>query len=118
MGLTISKVVGVLHAHTHKFLRRHKPWYDEPKFAIHSVSADYPSCAQVFGRLFSKKEMRILMVGLDAAGKTTILYKLKVRISAFPIKMYIFLHCIKFVLPPPPRPLLASSFSHNWRYDG
>lgn len=25
----------------------------------------------------SKKEMRILMVGLDAAGKTTILYKLK-----------------------------------------
>ena len=24
-----------------------------------------------------KKEMRILMVGLDAAGKTTILYKLK-----------------------------------------
>ena len=26
---------------------------------------------------FGKKEMRILMVGLDAAGKTTILYKLK-----------------------------------------
>lgn len=26
---------------------------------------------------FHKKEMRILMVGLDAAGKTTILYKLK-----------------------------------------
>ena len=25
----------------------------------------------------SKKDMRILMVGLDAAGKTTILYKLK-----------------------------------------
>lgn len=32
---------------------------------------------KLFGRLFSKKEMRILMVGLDAAGKTTILYKLK-----------------------------------------
>lgn len=31
----------------------------------------------VFNRLFSKKPMRILMVGLDAAGKTTILYKLK-----------------------------------------
>ena len=31
----------------------------------------------VFKKLFSKKEMRILMVGLDAAGKTTILYKLK-----------------------------------------
>ena len=27
--------------------------------------------------LIGKKEMRILMVGLDAAGKTTILYKLK-----------------------------------------
>lgn len=28
-------------------------------------------------RGFSKTEVRILMVGLDAAGKTTILYKLK-----------------------------------------
>ncbi|XP_077000939.1 ADP-ribosylation factor 1-like isoform X3 [Tamandua tetradactyla] len=33
--------------------------------------------ANLFKGLFSKKEMRILMVGLDAAGKTTILYKLK-----------------------------------------
>lgn len=31
----------------------------------------------VFNRLFGKKQVRILMVGLDAAGKTTILYKLK-----------------------------------------
>ena len=31
----------------------------------------------LFGRLFGKKQVRILMVGLDAAGKTTILYKLK-----------------------------------------
>lgn len=31
----------------------------------------------LFVGLFSKKEMRLLMVGLDAAGKTTILYKLK-----------------------------------------
>ena len=31
----------------------------------------------LFKSLFGKKEMRILMVGLDAAGKTTILYKLK-----------------------------------------
>ena len=30
-----------------------------------------------FNKQFGKKEMRILMVGLDAAGKTTILYKLK-----------------------------------------
>ncbi|KAG9148702.1 hypothetical protein Leryth_013381 [Lithospermum erythrorhizon] len=35
------------------------------------------SFAKLFTRLFAKKEMRILMVGLDAAGKTTILYKLK-----------------------------------------
>merc|ERR1719287_363563 len=34
--------------------------------------------AKMIGSLFAgKKEMRILMVGLDAAGKTTILYKLK-----------------------------------------
>lgn len=32
---------------------------------------------KLFKSLFGKKEMRILMVGLDAAGKTTILYKLK-----------------------------------------
>merc|ERR1712227_775455 len=31
----------------------------------------------LFRNLFGKKEMRILMVGLDAAGKTTILNKLK-----------------------------------------
>merc|ERR1739841_219717 len=33
--------------------------------------------SRLFERMFGKKEMRILMVGLDAAGKTTILYKLK-----------------------------------------
>ena len=36
-----------------------------------------PYPLQVLSRLFAKQEMRILMVGLDAAGKTTILYKLK-----------------------------------------
>ena len=35
------------------------------------------SFAKLFGSLLGKKDMRILMVGLDAAGKTTILYKLK-----------------------------------------
>ncbi|KAL3814616.1 hypothetical protein ACJIZ3_015884 [Penstemon smallii] len=35
------------------------------------------SFTKLFSRLFAKREMRILMVGLDAAGKTTILYKLK-----------------------------------------
>lgn len=33
--------------------------------------------AKLWDRVFSKEERRILMVGLDAAGKTTILYKLK-----------------------------------------
>ena len=33
--------------------------------------------AKALEKLMGKKEMRILMVGLDAAGKTTILYKLK-----------------------------------------
>eukprot|EP00929_Paragymnodinium_shiwhaense_P076541 TRINITY_DN3937_c0_g1_i12.p2 TRINITY_DN3937_c0_g1~~TRINITY_DN3937_c0_g1_i12.p2 ORF type:complete len:182 (-),score=52.18 TRINITY_DN3937_c0_g1_i12:182-727(-) len=32
---------------------------------------------KLFQRMLGSKEMRILMVGLDAAGKTTILYKLK-----------------------------------------
>ncbi|EPQ02805.1 ADP-ribosylation factor 1 [Myotis brandtii] len=35
--------------------------------------------ANLFKGLFGKKEMRILMVGLDRAGKTTILYKLKLN---------------------------------------
>ena len=35
------------------------------------------SASKLFGKLFGKKDVRILMVGLDAAGKTTILYKLK-----------------------------------------
>eukprot|EP01084_Bolivina_argentea_P147998 258851_1 len=33
--------------------------------------------AKALEKLLGKKEMRVLMVGLDAAGKTTILYKLK-----------------------------------------
>ena len=35
------------------------------------------SFSKLFGKLFGKRDVRILMVGLDAAGKTTILYKLK-----------------------------------------
>lgn len=39
-------------------------------------------CLQVFTRLFDSlwgnKEMRVVMLGLDAAGKTTILYKLHI----------------------------------------
>merc|ERR1719149_605482 len=35
------------------------------------------SFTKLWGRLVGSQDMRILMVGLDAAGKTTILYKLK-----------------------------------------
>eukprot|EP00173_Palmaria_palmata_P003456 Plantae.Rhodophyta-Palmaria_palmata.ctg3617.p1 GENE.Plantae.Rhodophyta-Palmaria_palmata.ctg3617~~Plantae.Rhodophyta-Palmaria_palmata.ctg3617.p1 ORF type:complete len:181 (+),score=37.04 Plantae.Rhodophyta-Palmaria_palmata.ctg3617:187-729(+) len=33
--------------------------------------------SKIFSNIMGKKDVRILMVGLDAAGKTTILYKLK-----------------------------------------
>lgn len=32
--------------------------------------------SKLLGKLFGKKQARIVMVGLDAAGKTTILHKL------------------------------------------
>jgi len=47
---------------------------------LSSSSSQYTmglSVSRLLSTLFKNKEMRILMVGLDAAGKTTILYKLK-----------------------------------------
>ncbi|XP_049738972.1 ADP-ribosylation factor 3 isoform X1 [Loxodonta africana] len=52
-----------------------------PTWAPLSSEAAAVIMGNIFGNLLKsligKKEMRILMVGLDAAGKTTILYKLK-----------------------------------------
>lgn len=37
------------------------------------------SFSRILGKLFGSREMKILMLGLDNAGKTTILYKLKLN---------------------------------------
>merc|ERR1712107_699410 len=50
-------------------------WLDrERKKGIESMGLTF---TKLFAKLGYKKEMRILMVGLDTAGKTTVLYKLK-----------------------------------------
>nr|XP_040047175.1 ADP-ribosylation factor 2a [Gasterosteus aculeatus aculeatus] len=49
----------------------------EPSRFINSLQVKMGALSSALKGLFGKKEMRILMVGLDAAGKTTILYKLK-----------------------------------------
>merc|ERR1712182_94249 len=48
-----------------------------PSCTLHLVEAMGLAFSKLWARMFSNKEMRILMVGLDAARKTTILYKLK-----------------------------------------
>lgn len=56
--------------------------------------------ANLFKGLFGKKEMRILMVGLDAAGKTTILYKLKLGeiVTTIPTIGELELFCFNLLL--------------------
>ncbi|OPJ76204.1 ADP-ribosylation factor 3 [Patagioenas fasciata monilis] len=59
---------------------RHRHRHQDPASPADGASAAV-TMGNIFGNLLKsligKKEMRILMVGLDAAGKTTILYKLK-----------------------------------------
>ena len=48
---------------------------------LHSLSADlFPGSffSRLFASLWGSKELRILILGLDGAGKTTILYRLQV----------------------------------------
>ncbi|GAV64006.1 Arf domain-containing protein, partial [Cephalotus follicularis] len=63
------------------FLRTAKPKLCHPFFLpptpIFPFAAMGMAISRLVKMLFARKEMRILMVGLDAAGKTTILYKLK-----------------------------------------
>uniref|UniRef100_A0A3B5LVV1 Uncharacterized protein n=1 Tax=Xiphophorus couchianus TaxID=32473 RepID=A0A3B5LVV1_9TELE len=47
--------------------------------------------SQIFSRFISKFPVRILMVGLDAAGKTTLLYKLKLAEVVTTIPTIVFL---------------------------
>ena len=58
------------------------------------------SFQSLFKNLFGKKEMRILMVGLDAAGKTTILYKLKLGeiVTTIPTIGKLFHDCLCFII--------------------
>ncbi|KAG9327462.1 hypothetical protein KVV02_000411 [Mortierella alpina] len=58
------------------FFPLHHPPYS-PHLITHLSPVMGLSISKLLSGLFGKKEMRILMVGLDAAGKTTILYKLK-----------------------------------------
>merc|ERR1711998_536035 len=63
----------------------------KPNFALrvnqsnHHTATMGMTISSLLGKLFSKKDCRILMVGLDAAGKTTILDKLKLGEVVTPI---------------------------------
>ena len=52
-------------------------WFDEFFCPVLILTWHFNIMGKILSKVFGNKEMRILMLGLDAAGKTTILYKLK-----------------------------------------
>lgn len=66
---------GRVNAH---FLSRTK-WHRPLSVSLYSVRQLHmgSALARLFKRLAGALEVRVLMVGLDAAGKTTVLYRLK-----------------------------------------
>lgn len=48
------------------------------KYLLHGCCSPGGLFSSIFGGLFGTREMRILILGLDGAGKTTILYRLQV----------------------------------------
>lgn len=72
-GCTVSRL-----ATSHSYFIEFDSVLSVSRFRLFCKSVEMGNVfASLFKGLFGKKEMRILMVGLDAAGKTTILYKLK-----------------------------------------
>merc|ERR1719416_57504 len=70
----------VCQAHLHTSMA-HDIWLQHFQFRLlpcdQSIASMGLAFTKIWQRMIGKTEMRILMVGLDAAGKTTILYKLK-----------------------------------------
>ena len=63
------------HGWKHEFLQVSRPTIPKSKLSFQNQNGFFGFVRGLFGR--KPKECRVLMVGLDAAGKTTILYKLK-----------------------------------------
>ena len=72
------------------------------------------SISKLFTKFFGKKDMRILMVGLDAAGKTTILYKLKLGEVVTTIPTIGFnVETVRVAKPPPRAQETFTSSGHE-----
>ena len=81
-------------------------------FASLSFGTEGPAFSKIWERLVGKTEMRILMVGLNAAGKTTILYQLK-RVRQSPVSAEYVLSSEGTSASPPE--LCVTVRLHPWR---